>query len=996
MAKITDMDADDFFKQFAAAAKGESTGGLGYSGSRGGARGGDPEAFKKSIEQYTKEIKASISSLDTWKGILDGQQQSMVDITKTMEELDEEIAHLKATGEDTAAAELENTKKKLKYGTALKNATAVAANFGIGMIKVANQMVDASIAYAQGLLSGGDGIQVATQMYIASIKAAGETSKLTGDAIGGLGSIVMMFGGIWGKILGAAMSLLGPLLGKVAERAAELEAKRAEILGAELIKTRKTFQEATSAGAMFAGGMGEMRREAARAGLTLQDFSDLITKNTASLASMGLNMTDAVKRIGGVSKVLREGQLGTELQNLGISIKDQAGLAAETAASLQASGQLRGKSDADVARLTVQYGKDLKVIQEITGEDAKKKLEQARKEALAADIRTQLLRTDPTGEGLRRFERVFATVPDEMKTGFLQSVASGGKAITDVATNVAMANQPAIATYLKATTDLVNNSSVTASQAGDLAVGIYKTAGETVKNSSANFSQVAFAARMTGDSMLTGATGMVSKFTEAGIRMEGLSIEAARKYVDDLAKTKDPLTNTINALDAALNKQTVALEQTVAKDLPGFATSLAGVSATMDKLAALASQTADAAAKAAPVAAEVEKVGADVGTIGKWGMLAGTLMSIAGGAMVATGVGAIPGAALLSAGVTTFTGSMATTTAGSVIEGGAKLAQGKPAFADGGVATGPNSGYDANLHGTEAVVPLPNGRSIPVQMAQAADPKAADRMYKVLQTNFDKLLAGTQATYITNANLNKEMQASLERISAASQDTAKTNNENIDKSLQTNFDKLLAGTQATYITNASVNKEMQASFDKISAASQDTAKTNNENIDKSLQTNFDKLLTSIENIAKNKDSGTTVNTGTVVGAAVGAVAGPLGIAIGASLGTMLGDYLKQPAQEATAVARETNKKTTALPTGPTVDNNVATAATASQDTKSYIDTTIKQTLAAKAREPSGMSDESVRKLSDLLQTQITKADEMITKLAENVDINQRILTHAYS
>jgi len=37
-------------------------------------------------------------------------------------------------------------------------------------------------------------------------------------------------------------------------------------------------------------------------------------------------------------------------------------------------------------------------------------------------------------------------------------------------------------------------------------------------------------------------------------------------------------------------------------------------------------------------------------------------------------------------------------------------------YATGGVARGPGAGYPAVLHGTEAVVPLPNGRSIPVEM----------------------------------------------------------------------------------------------------------------------------------------------------------------------------------------------------------------------------------------------------------------------------------------
>ena len=40
---------------------------------------------------------------------------------------------------------------------------------------------------------------------------------------------------------------------------------------------------------------------------------------------------------------------------------------------------------------------------------------------------------------------------------------------------------------------------------------------------------------------------------------------------------------------------------------------------------------------------------------------------------------------------------------------------------DGGIASGPESGYPATLHGNEAVVPLPNGRSIPVDIGSSMD-----------------------------------------------------------------------------------------------------------------------------------------------------------------------------------------------------------------------------------------------------------------------------------
>lgn len=54
--------------------------------------------------------------------------------------------------------------------------------------------------------------------------------------------------------------------------------------------------------------------------------------------------------------------------------------------------------------------------------------------------------------------------------------------------------------------------------------------------------------------------------------------------------------------------------------------------------------------------------------------------------------------------------------------------------ADGGVFTGPKQGYPAELHGTEAVVPLPDGKAIPVKLAgpipfQAPTPEQLKKAY---------------------------------------------------------------------------------------------------------------------------------------------------------------------------------------------------------------------------------------------------------------------------
>ncbi len=54
---------------------------------------------------------------------------------------------------------------------------------------------------------------------------------------------------------------------------------------------------------------------------------------------------------------------------------------------------------------------------------------------------------------------------------------------------------------------------------------------------------------------------------------------------------------------------------------------------------------------------------------------------------------------------------------GGIIKGGKKI----EGYSTGGIASGPNQGHLAMLHGTEAVVPLPNGKSIPVEMKQGGN-----------------------------------------------------------------------------------------------------------------------------------------------------------------------------------------------------------------------------------------------------------------------------------
>jgi hypothetical protein len=63
-------------------------------------------------------------------------------------------------------------------------------------------------------------------------------------------------------------------------------------------------------------------------------------------------------------------------------------------------------------------------------------------------------------------------------------------------------------------------------------------------------------------------------------------------------------------------------------------------------------------------------------------------------------------------------------------------------LATGGVISGPRSGYSATLHGTEAVVPLPDGRSIPVQTVDSgASAEQLDRLDTIISVMRDQVTA---------------------------------------------------------------------------------------------------------------------------------------------------------------------------------------------------------------------------------------------------------------
>ena len=77
----------------------------------------------------------------------------------------------------------------------------------------------------------------------------------------------------------------------------------------------------------------------------------------------------------------------------------------------------------------------------------------------------------------------------------------------------------------------------------------------------------------------------------------------------------------------------------------------------------------------------------------------------------------------------------------------------KMSFAKGGIASGPKTGYSAMLHGTEAVVPLPDGKSIPVEVKNSE----SNSELATLMQNMNQLLQQVASNTRTGADTSKKL-----------------------------------------------------------------------------------------------------------------------------------------------------------------------------------------------------------------------------------------------
>ena len=682
----------------------------------GGAAGFDPKQFNTLINN----VKQSGAQFGMFNKILKQNQTASSQVFDSLQDLDNELKALSETAgdvaEQTEKRSLLTAKRKELADAAARNTLAQTTDqFRTSINKSAGVLAAGVGKVISGLTSGSSAFDVSSGILNAGLDIAGETSKTAGNAIGAVGTTMANSTNKGMRALGTFAAIAGPAIGSLGEAASKAAKFGVDILTKEVEKNIKAFQTATSAGAMYADGMTGLNNAATNAGLTVDKFANMLSKHSADLAASGLGVGEGAALVGRVAKELRQSGVQTQLQKLGFGIEEQAGLIAETTANMRRSAGGK-QTQAEIATQTAKYAESLRTIAAITGEDAKKKTDEAKAQNQILAFQQEMAKKSP--EQRAAIDAAMATMTEQDRKNFRDRAVFGTVINAEGAifeATVAGAREKGEAQFA-----LLQQGIMTAEANAKLNADFGAQIRESI------LAQQAFGA---AGMAVGGIVGEVSKsMLDSVNQANAYTKDAAAAAAEAIAKQKqttDDLTKGVVAAEVAMLDFAVKLQELMIAPMGKYAkftgemlTSMqtmidAAMAALPDSKESTEQKKKDESFFRAPTKTELTTITT---------LLGGAAGGLVGGG-ITLGAGAVPGA---------VSGALAGQSVGSALSEWFDLRTGK---AKGGIASGPTSGYLEKLHGNEAVVPLPDGKTIPVKLTTPKDITLAPPVTDLISTS---------------------------------------------------------------------------------------------------------------------------------------------------------------------------------------------------------------------------------------------------------------------
>ena len=527
----------------------------------------------------------------------------------------------------------------------------------------------------------------------------------------------------------------------------------------------ESFQKVSRAGSVGAGGMTELYDSMKKLGYVpaeLDRMGQLFAENSKYLALYSSSAIEGSKMFAGVADTIQNSPLRAQLFNLGLSVDDINKGVAGYIKQEGALGKLRGTNQAELAAGTKAYLREMEILTRLTGQ-TREDMETQREQALQIDAfyaGLKELGPDAREQALQAFNQMSAISP-KMAAEF----AANFNGVITGATDLLMSTGGAAIKYNKeyfATGGKAMDAMQGISDAAKPFVGVTDqiakiggqfglTSREITMLTNKGLDPFRDAFEKTATEVDKAAAG-ADRTTDAQAKLRDSQIKTGQNMADFVNLGVKPATIAMQGLSAAVEYLTSFLPGAkrfkanqdaggASGTMGGFDTGAGGGGGDSTGAGAGTAQLTSKEAgveglrvkspeayagggtseQLAGVARAIqEKLGGDLHYFSafndsydrkgdslhrKGRALDFTLTDASKSAAVASMIRSIPGISYVK---DEYLTDSASKTGGHI--------HAEISAANGAILSGPRSGYQPNLtmHGTEAVVPLPDGRSIPV------------------------------------------------------------------------------------------------------------------------------------------------------------------------------------------------------------------------------------------------------------------------------------------
>ncbi len=637
--------------------------------------------FGERLRKETAELTKAQPKTKIFTDLISSGGVKLRDLSGELESLEKKLQEATEAGEGHKVALYESQKAALQEAQVRNKTNEAVLNFGGGLTKIlSSTILEGAINFVKGLQSGQSGVELYGNAAKTAAKGTTDSIAMIGDVAGSAGSALSTIPGPVGNVA-KAFAVLGPVISKLAGYFGKVSQEGLDLLQKEVQKTQKAFADASSSGALFADGMSGVRNSAHKTGLTVEQFSNVLKNNSTTLAASGLGVSEGAKRIGAAMEAGGEGAK-KQLMNLGYSFEEQASMYAQVAADMNKNSMGRKATDGQIAEQTMKYADNLRTIAAITGEDGKKKMEQARQEANQLAFRQKLAKLPL--EQQEATKRAMANMSDIERKNFMDMVNFGsvinkeGAIYEATVDGAADKTAQALASFNAGTLDGAEQQKRNAEFSDRINKGIME-----------GNEALGTAAAVAGSSLSSLAESM-SKQVDFNNTYTESAVKAAQETLNSQKNTTDALTNSVNNIELSAQKMKVSLEENLGPAITKYSNQLIE-----------AAESVEAMLKRLGLK---EKTGSESA-----GGVVGGLAGAAGGAAAGAAIGSVvPVIGTLAGGIIgALLGGYGGMTAGEKV-GGAMGSSSMPKGATGGIFSGPDSGYPVLMHGVEAITPIQN------------------------------------------------------------------------------------------------------------------------------------------------------------------------------------------------------------------------------------------------------------------------------------------------